>query len=188
MSFCRAVFLLLSASSVLAYPQDFYKVHPDPDFDITAPRSILRCQEWGPEKPPVTYEGCESALNLIKTFPLYRTKQNFNMDPPYGSIPVLPEPWGTAPYVIKTETSDCAINVEPTAPKFEVEFRWLDVREAAKRIVEGCEDQGGVGGTTSVGQVSRARQEAWTVTVLGKIPGSLTENVSVSITDPNWTS
>ena len=124
----------------------------------------VTCLDWQRFPTPVTAADCEGAIQAVREFPLYRIRQTFIEDPPYHSSPIVPV-FGHPPFLIKVPGSHCVIAVTSVYPKYASIFRWFDVRQAAERILEECENFEH-GGVVNVGP--SAGLSTWTVSVVGR--------------------
>ncbi len=121
---------------------------------LTIQTGPITCFDEGDSK--TTLAGCRPTLNKIRTFPAYRTRQLFRM----ARYPRVPG--GRPPMIIHVGRADCAIGLACNQPYRDDMFSWEDVRAAAIRVAEDCEDNYGYGGWTPVGE-----GVGWHVKVLG---------------------
>lgn len=113
----------------------------------------IQCFNPWPGRPPATIEGCRATLNKIKTFPLYRLKQDFQEN----IYPRKPSPPPLAIYDYQ-----CIVEIAGPGPGVVDQFSFEQVRVLALEIIEYCLDHGGIGGISPIG-----RGIGWTVAAKG---------------------
>ena len=122
---------------------------------VLIPPGGFQCYEPKPGRSSTTVDGCRATLNYIRTFPKYRTKQDF-LEGRRPRDPSLP------PYVIHHEDSNCAIRIASQDPGVVDRFSFQQIRQSATDILTDCEENWGVGGIASLGAGL-----GWTVAVIG---------------------
>lgn len=172
------------ANAAVSSPQGV--IYQDPHNNLTNGTTLqeprVTCLDRQRFKTTITAADCEGAIQAVRGFPLFRIRQTFIEDPPYHSAPIVPG-YGNPPFLIQVPGSHCVIAVTSIFQKYASIFRWLDVRQAAERILDECErfEHGGV---VNVGPSEGP--STWTVSVVGRPIGpgeSALTNGSTSSTD-----